>query len=238
MARKKNRGIFFMRTYRIYLIRHGLTSANLGGRYVGVTDIPLCSEGKAHLKELAEKYEYPNVGIVYSSPLGRCVETAQILYPDMEPQTVEKLKEYNFGIYENQSVEDLKNDPQFLRWLSTNMAESPEGGENMMEFGGRIKEGLHEIILDMMKKKISDAAVVTHGGVMMALLSMCGIPTRSAAQWSADNGKGYSILVNASLWGDSQRFEICDKLPYGMDEVAVSRLYHFIDVPESRTEKP
>ena len=131
-----------------------------------------------------------------------------------------------------QTVEELKDDPNFLAWLSTNMAQAPEGGENMMEFGTRIKAGFHEIVLEMMRRKISDAAVVTHGGVMMSLLSMCGIPTRTAAQWAVDNGKGYSVLVNASLWGDLQVFEICDKLPYGTGEVSDPKLYHFIDVPE------
>ena len=226
-----------MRTYRIYLIRHGLTRANLEGRYVGATDIPLCDTGRKQLSDLAGQYEYPAVGRLYTSPLSRCVETAQILYPQMQPVPVEKLREYNFGVYENRPVEELKEDPGFLRWLSTNMAEAPAGGENMMEFGKRIQEGLHEVILDMMHRKISDAAVVTHGGVLMALLSMCGIPTRSAAQWSVDNGKGYSILVNAALWGDSRRFEICDRLPYGMEEVADQRLYHFIDVPEGYTDR-
>ena len=221
-----------MRTYRIYLLRHGLTDANVQGRYVGVTDIPLCEEGKQNLKNMAEQYEYPNVGAVYTSPLTRCVQTAELLYPGIEPQVVEQLKEYNFGIYENKTVEELKDDPNFLAWLSTNMAQAPEGGENMMEFGTRIKAGFHAIVLEMMRRKISDAAVVTHGGVMMSLLSMCGIPTRTAAQWAVDNGKGYSVLVNASLWGDSQVFEICDKLPYGTGEVSDPKLYHFIDVPE------
>ena len=78
----------FMRTYRIYLLRHGLTDANVQGRYVGVTDIPLCEEGKQNLKNMAEQYEYPNVGAVYTSPLTRCVQTAELLYPGIEPQVV------------------------------------------------------------------------------------------------------------------------------------------------------
>ena len=224
-----------MRSYRIYLLRHGMTGANLEGKYIGATDVPLCEEGRKQLAELAGKYEYPPVGRVYASPLSRCMETARILYPQMDPVPVDGLREYHFGVYENRSVEELKDDPGFLEWLSTNMAKAPEGGENMMEFGTRIREGLHEVILDMMHRKISDAAVVTHGGVLMSLLSMCGIPSRSAAQWSVDNGKGYAVLVNAALWGDSRRFEICDRLPYGTEQVADQRLYHFIDVPEGYT---
>jgi alpha-ribazole phosphatase len=219
-----------MRTYRIYLIRHGMTEANVNGRYVGITDVPLCTEGKSELKKLASEYEYPAVGKVYSSPLTRCLQTAEILYPDFHPEIVEQLQEYHFGIYENKSVEELKGDPGFLNWLSTNMAQAPEGGENMMEFGNRIKQGIHQVVLDMMKHKVSDAAVVTHGGVIMSILAMCGIPSRTAAQWAVDNGRGYSVLVNASLWSSSQMFEICDHLPYGMEDVSDQRLYHFINV--------
>ena len=42
-----------MKTFKLHLIRHGLTAGNLDGRYIGGgTDLPLCSEGRAQLAEL------------------------------------------------------------------------------------------------------------------------------------------------------------------------------------------
>ena len=45
-------------------------------------DIPLCDEGRAQLNELKERFEYPQVDTVFSSPLLRAVETANIRFSD------------------------------------------------------------------------------------------------------------------------------------------------------------
>ena len=72
-----------MKTYQIHLIRHALTQGTIDGKYIGHTDEPLCDEGKAQLKDIMENYgEYPQVDAVFSSPLKRCIETAQTIYPD------------------------------------------------------------------------------------------------------------------------------------------------------------
>ena len=57
-----------MKTFKLHLIRHGLTSGNLQGLYIGSgTDIPLCDEGRAQLAELKERFEYPQVDTVFST---------------------------------------------------------------------------------------------------------------------------------------------------------------------------
>ena len=74
-----------MRSYKLHLVRHGLTAGNLEGRYVGGrTDLPLCKACKAALKNLYESEKYPRVPLVFSSPMKRCVETAGILFPSRE----------------------------------------------------------------------------------------------------------------------------------------------------------
>ena len=71
-----------MKTFKLHLIRHGITAGNLQGLYIGSgTDIPLCDEGRAQLADLKERFEYPQVDTVFSSPLMRAVETANILFP-------------------------------------------------------------------------------------------------------------------------------------------------------------
>ena len=58
-----------MKTFKLHLIRHGVTAGNLQGLYIGSgTDIPLCDEGRAQLAELKERFEYPQVDTVFSSP--------------------------------------------------------------------------------------------------------------------------------------------------------------------------
>ena len=56
-----------MKTFKLHLIRHGMTAGNLQGLYIGSgTDIPLCDEGRAQLKELKERFEYPQVDTVFA----------------------------------------------------------------------------------------------------------------------------------------------------------------------------
>lgn len=219
-----------MRTYKLYFFRHGMTEGNLEGRYIGVTDVDLCQDGIDELEKLKQKFEYPPVGKVYTSPLKRCTCTAALLYPEMQAIVADDLREYDFGIYENKSLEELKTDETFLQWLRSGMTLAPENGEGMDAFGQRIKRGIDGIIKDMMKNKVSSAAVITHGGVIMTLLSMCGLPRRKPMEWVVSNGKGYAVLVNASLWGNTQSFEICDKLPYGDQNVEDARVFDMIDV--------
>mgnify|MGYP000755091817 FL=1 len=68
-----------MLTYKIHLLRHGLTRANLEGRYIGRTDLPLCPEGRAQLEKLRDTCEYPWAERVYTSPLLRARQTAELL---------------------------------------------------------------------------------------------------------------------------------------------------------------
>ena len=47
-----------MKTFKLHLIRHGMTAVNLQGLYIGSgTDLPLCDEGRAQLAELKENMD-------------------------------------------------------------------------------------------------------------------------------------------------------------------------------------
>ncbi|WMJ23924.1 histidine phosphatase family protein [Paludicola sp. MB14-C6] len=203
-----------MRTYKIYLIRHGLTQGNVEGRYIGRTDLSLCEDGINEIKSLLNTSEYPNVGRVYSSPMLRCIETAQLIYPGFTPTLIDNLREYDFGEFENKIITDLMQDEKYMQWMERSLKDGLKGAEKMPEFNQRILSGLEEIIMDMMKSKISDAALITHGGVIMQLLAMCGIPKRKPTEWVVGNGKGYTILVNSSLWSNTKAVEVYTAVPY------------------------
>ena len=96
-----------MKGYRISVLRHGMTEANEKGVYIGSTDLPLSDKGAAELAAKTDEYDYPRVHRVYSSPLRRCTETAEILFPDTELCTVDDLRELNFGEFENKSIDEL-----------------------------------------------------------------------------------------------------------------------------------
>lgn len=221
-----------MKAYRIYLIRHGLTDANLNGRYIGMTDIDLSEEGVKDLIALRETYTYPNVGRVYSSPLRRSIETARVLYPEMTPVTVDALREYSFGVFENKTPEELMDTDAYKDWLDSTKQTTPEGAEKPDEFGARVIEGMDRIIRDMMKNRISEAAVITHAGVITSILASCGLPRRPLLEWKVESGKGYTLNINAGLWLNEHLVEVFTPVPYGVGQDEIMLDYQR-DLPDS-----
>ena len=210
-----------MQAYHIYLIRHGLTQANIEGKYIGETDLDLCEEGVEEIRDLKACFSYPAVGRVYTSPLRRSIQTARLLYPEMTPLTVDSLREYAFGAFENKTPEELKELPSYRSWIDSTQKTVPDGAEDPNAFGARVVEGLDRVIRDMMKDHIGDAAVITHAGVITAILTACGIPKRPLLEWKVESGKGYTLSVSAGLWANEHLVEVFTPVPYGTgtDEV-------------------
>lgn len=200
-----------MKTYKIHLIRHGATDGNARGEYIGVTDLALSLSGVANLKNLKDKIDYPRVEKVYTSPLLRCRQTANILYPEFTAESIDNLMEYNFGEFEGKTAAQLESNPDFLKWTSGQIT-SPPGGEDSTEFAKRICLGLHEIVEDMMAEGIRKSAVIMHGGAIMTLLSCCAVPRRRSLEWTSENGRGFTILITPSLYHSSGIIEVIEEI--------------------------
>lgn len=200
-----------MRTFKIHLIRHGLTEGNSAGAYIGKTDLPLSAEGVRNLKNLKEKIDYPFAEKVYSSPLLRCRQTANILYPEYNIEIVDNLSEYDFGEFEGKTALQLESNPDFFKWTSGQIS-SPPGGEDSTEFSKRVCVGLHQIVLDMMNSGIHESAVILHGGVIMTLLSCTALPRRRSLEWASEAGRGYTAMITPSLYHSSGVIEIISEI--------------------------
>lgn len=197
-----------MRTLKIHLIRHGATDANYDGRYIGCkTDLPLAPEGLNELRMLKDDIDYPEIERLYSSPMLRCRQTGAVLYPDFEPVMVEKLKEYDFGSFENKTAAELESNPNFIPWTSGRLS-APPGGEDNSEFIKRICVGFNKIVLDMIEGGLTESAVIMHGGAIMMLLGVSAVPRSKPVEWTADNGRGYSVRVTPSLYHKSGVIEV------------------------------
>lgn len=200
-----------MKSYQIHLIRHG--KINSKGRYIGVTDIKLSDQGKFDLENLAKKYTYPRALSFYTSPLKRCIETFNILYPDVKPDIVKELSECNFGEFEGKNILELDNNENFKNWLSDAQNIAPNGGESGKEFVYRVCKAFEDIVLNMMKTGKTQAVIVTHGGVIMTLLSAYGLPKAKSFEWMVDNGLGYSLRITPGLWMRDKVCEVYSKIP-------------------------
>lgn len=199
-----------MRTLKIHLIRHGATDANYIGQYIGSkTDLPLAPEGFNELRLLKDDVEYPQIDALYSSPLLRCRQTGALLYPEKEIIPVPNLTEYDFGDFEGKTARELEGNPYFADWAAGKLTAPPKGEENS-DFVKRLCIGLNQIVLDMQQHGYYDAGVIMHGGAIMMLLSATAVPRRRPVEWTADPGKGYSLLITPSLYHKSGVVEVYD----------------------------
>lgn len=208
-----------MKSYVIYLVRNGATKENSEGRYIGHTDTPLSEESAQNLTALKEEYVYPPVEALFSSPLKRCIETAQILYPEAKPIIMNDFIELDFGAFENKTAEQLKENEDFKAWLAGEPGADPPYGESNAHFAKRVCTAFEKTVDGLLKTGTSSAAIVTHGGVIMTILAAYGIPQLPMHEWICPDGGGYAVRINAQLWMTGKKAEVFSEFPYDREEL-------------------
>ena len=92
----------------IYILRHGETDFNLKGKFQGQVDIPLNQIGINQIEETAKKLSSMTFDIVFSSPLKRALQTAEIV-TDTTVLVDKRLIERSFGLLEGKnSINDYE----------------------------------------------------------------------------------------------------------------------------------
>lgn len=168
---------------KIILIRHGKTIGNIERRYIGRTDQPLAPSGTAEIKSKV----YPAAESVISSPMKRCLETAALIYPDKKIIVYDDLRECDFGRFEYKNHEELKDDPDYIKWIRSSGREHLSGGESMESC---IKRSC-AAFLQAAAQNTGVLAFVVHGGTIMSVLSSFSTESREFYQWHCENGCGY-----------------------------------------------
>ncbi|MCD8027044.1 MAG: histidine phosphatase family protein [Clostridiales bacterium] len=206
-----------MKSYIIHFIRHGAVEETLRGKYIGTTDVPLSSLGRAALKKLDHENRYPGAQAVFTSPLKRCKETCSILYPEHDPIVITNLSECNFGEWEGKTAEELKGDADFEKWLAGDSSVKPPRGESNADFTRRICRIFEDIAAGVMKTGTTESVIVTHGGVIMTLLAVYGLPQAKPFEWTMDNGFGFSVRITPMLWQRDKVCEVFQTIPLPLD---------------------
>ena len=202
-----------MKTFKIHLIRHGLSEGSAEGQYIGHTDVALTEEGRRQLAEMKRDYEYPTVEAVLSGPLNRCLETAKILYPGLQPIIFENLIEYDFGEFEGMTADELKGDPAFAEWLAGGEDAEAPFGESNAAFQKRVTRCFYDIVNGIIKAGTDSVAIITHGGVIMTIMQAFALPEAPMHEWLTPNGCGYTLNVIPSLWGNTTKAEAYAEVP-------------------------
>ena len=186
---------------KIWLIRHGMTEGNRHQRYIGVTDEPLCEEGR----KLLGKFTYPKPQAVFVSPLKRCLETAAILFDDPKVRIIDQLAECNFGEFENNNYKELSGDPRYQAWIDSNGILAFPGGESKEECAARNLEGFQRAVTVCIREEITEAALVVHGGTIMNIMEKYALPKKEFYEWHIGNGCGYLVELDPVLWKKDRR---------------------------------
>ncbi len=203
-----------MKAYRIHLIRHAITQDNLDGVYSGRNEKPLCDQGRQQLTELKKDYVYPRADYLFTSPLKRCIETAEILYPDLKPLVINDLTEYNFGEFEGCTAEQLNGkDDLFSKWLRGDSDVRPPFGESNEDFVSRVCSGFTKLVDGIIKADAQNVAVITHGGVISTILANFGLPVAHSSEWLTPSGCGFTLLVTPYIWMSGRKAEVLREIP-------------------------
>lgn len=192
----------------IHLIRHGITEGNLKRWHYGWADIPLAAEGVENLRQLCEDdiYPRPEEAACYTSGMVRTEQTFKEIYGDVPHQVLPKLKEMNFGDFEKKTYDELKDNPDYQKWITDKTFQtSIPGGESKSEFYNRVQNGFEELvnlhIREELKhrhnKKDTDTICVCHGGVISCIMigQFGADGLGEFINWIPDPGRGYSITV-------------------------------------------
>ena len=153
----------------LLLVRHGETPWNALGKIQGCTNIDLKDTGKYQAQLLSQKLKGKFTAI-YSSPLNRACETAQILATpnDLTVHKKEALREINFGLWEGMTFKEVATTypKAYAKWQTD---EAPLcGGDGSLE---NCVIRVRECLFDIVKQHPNETIVaVSHGGLLKAAL--------------------------------------------------------------------
>ena len=169
----------------INFIRHGKTAGNIIKRYIGCTDEPLCEEGIAELKSIS----YPECEIVVSSPMKRCIMTAEMIYKTKDVVIYNELRECDFGDFEGKNHIELRDNEEYRKWLDKGGLGAFPNGEDSSVFRRRCVDGFMNAVAD--NKTAKTISFVVHGGTIMSILERFAVPHKEFYEYMVGNGHGY-----------------------------------------------
>ena len=165
----------------ILLARHGETDWNREGRFQGHADPPLNRTGRDQAVELSVALMAEDLAAVYSSPLQRALETAEIVAAsrELEPVIVAALQEVDVGSWSGLTRTEVEQrfPEQYARWLD--YGQGWEDGETYDEMGTRVVAALLELAAAHGRERV---LAVTHGGPIRAAFAFAAGTSHAQAR--------------------------------------------------------
>lgn len=190
---------------RVFLIRHGETISNKEGRYMGITDVLLSDEGKDKIIKKVNEGYYPSYDgqTIYTSALTRTKQTLKLIYGDVEYIEEERFNESNFGDFENKTYNELKDNPDYITWISgDNFSNVCPNGESYVQMKKRVTEAFVEVVRKHQTGD-KDIIIVLHSGPIVALMENLHPDIKKTYyEWRLENGDYYTLDNVLELIGE------------------------------------
>lgn len=163
---------------KIYLVRHGETPWNKEGKLQGRSNTRLNEFGIKLAQITGEALKEIPFDVVYSSPLDRALETAEIIKGNREIPlyTDERIIEMSFGDAEGADIPEAKRNPENPLHNFLFKPESyipPQNGETFEQLYKRSLDFINHVLIPS-EKKYENILVVAHGALNRSILNQVG----------------------------------------------------------------
>ncbi len=171
------------------LVRHGETLCTRRRLYSGASDVPLILSSFSKLLQYRGKNLYPLADHYYTSGMKRTEQTLWAIYGNVAHDNIPALAEMNFGEFEGKSYDELRYNPNYIKWITgDNEKNVCPGGESGEQVTLRSMAALEKIIASNV-----DSVVVTHGGIIGGAMN-CFFPNKNGRfEYTPKPGSGFTI---------------------------------------------
>lgn len=189
-------------TIRIYLIRHGETEMNRLGVFRGRFEVDLNERGRKQAAEIARALEGQGIEVLYSGPLRRTRETAEIIGRALGVECIvdEGFNNIRLGVWQGVPKEQVKRDypEMWTQWQTAPEHLLVPGGETVEDLKRRAYARILEIVKGREASRASVIGIVTHRSVMKALAAaFLNVPPPYFWKFYVDNA-AYSVFEHDS----------------------------------------
>lgn len=156
---------------KLYAVRHGETIENSNDCLCGRINSCLTEKGIQQALEIRKYFEDKNIDLIFSSPLERCKQTAQIISNNQIPITY---SDSLLGRDHGEFTGVHKSLINFDEYWNYNLNIKYKSAENVRDLYNRVK-----ILVEELKEKYydKDIIIVTHSGILRVLYYyFAGIP--------------------------------------------------------------
>ena len=169
-----------MNVTRLFLVRHGATTATEEDRFSGSSGAELSDLGRWQAARLGERLSQQGLTAAYSSPLSRALDTARIIGAScgLDPTTRDELREIGHGHWEGLKRKDVEAQfaSEYAAWESDPFTFAPEGGESGLGVLARALPVIREIVTKHPGERVM--AVSHKATIRLLLSSLLGVDAR------------------------------------------------------------